>query len=75
MTIKDEKEGNEDNFINLPFECTKLFREAGFEDVDDWEIPLPPHVKNGSQVNKAKSKKFLLNLHRRLIIFKKPSLP
>lgn len=71
MPIVDEKEGNEDNFTNLPFECTMLFREAGFKEVNDWEIPLAPHVKNGAQVNKAKRMGFLLNLHRRIIIFKK----
>lgn len=58
-------------FLDLPFECLKLFTKAGFSEVQRITTPMPSQIKDVHDVEYSKSKKIMLDLNRDLIVLKR----
>lgn len=58
-------------FLDLPFECLKLFTEVGFTEVQRIAAPMPSQIKDVHDVEYAKSKKIMLDLNRDLIVLRR----
>lgn len=58
-------------FLDLPFECLKLFTEAGFTEVQRIATPMPSQIKDVHDVEYSKKSKLMLDLNRDLIVLRK----
>ena len=65
----DEKVTGE--FLDLPFECLRWFKDVGFKEVQRIGVPMSSQIKSELDVVRYKKKKVMLDLNRDLIIFQK----
>lgn len=57
-------------FLDLPFECLRLFTEAGFIEVQRITVPMPSQIKDVHDVEYSKKSKIMLDLNRDLIVLR-----
>jgi DNA modification methylase len=57
-------------FLDLPFECLKLFTEVGFTEEQRIATPMPSQIKDVHDVEYGKRSKLMLDLNRDLIVLR-----
>lgn len=58
-------------FLDLPFECLRLFTKVGFTEIQRIAVPMPSQIKDVHDVEYSKRSKLMLDLNRDLIVLRK----